>query len=204
MVFLRKKLRHFIFLCLSMVFLSSCSSDGFDDDALPSMTDIFDIFYDDEAFAVPETDSAEQDFKPVPIDKVLDKPKTPTQAPKVVIKEPVADKPVQKADPNCNQRLFLHQRTISNLYRIYLKDNKLCTVIDDTKVAQHFIMVLIKGYSNQDIRILNADKEFLGLYTNAIKNAGIADRVSLNREILNYGCHLLNQEACIAIKKSLY
>ncbi|MFT6084076.1 MAG: hypothetical protein ACJA1M_000965 [Alphaproteobacteria bacterium] len=110
----------------------------------------------------------------------------------------------QKPAPSCDQNLFLENDTISNLYKTYIKKNIICKKITEPKVMQHFVMRLAENYSSQDIRIINADKNFMRLYASAVQGSSAAEKVILNKQILEYGCHLLTPTPCAIMKKSLY
>jgi hypothetical protein len=203
-MFLKNKIIAHFFIIISMLFLANCSFSNTSDDIFSSVANVFDSA-EDEAFAVPNDTEKPSNTQTMADNKKLKVPYVlPKLKQKPVKKAVIAKKNQTIATEKCNQRLFLHQRNVSNLYGIYLKNKKICQKIDDKKVNKHFIDVLIKHYSTQDVRILNADKEFMALYATAIKDANIADKVNLNKQILNHGCHLLNQEACILVKKSLY
>jgi hypothetical protein len=188
------------------LFLSNCGGDtGFD-----TVISDFESIFDDD---FPE----EKKMKPLPaVAKpitILPKPIAKKPIPKIIpVKKIPEDKAIealqkeiaQKKIDACVQSLFLPQETVSNLYKIYIKSNKMCVKINDAKTKKHFVNILIQHYSSQDVRILNADKNFMLLYATAIKNADVADKVRLNKQILTFGCHLLNTNTCAIFKKSLF
>ncbi len=113
--------------------------------------------------------------------------------------------PVKKVTTwhRCEPNLFLLQPNISKLYKIYFTHNKSCHDILDKKVSNHFATLLNQYYTSQEIRILNADIDFLNLYATAIQNADITEKTILNEKVHSQGCHLLKPDACAILKASM-
>ena len=201
-----KKVIWIISTVAATLFLSNCSGDtGFD-----TVVSDFESIFDDDF-------SNETHIKPAPVINnpiiIPVKPIVKTPIKKTIpVKKASEDKAIEALQKEialrdinkCEQSLFLSQDNISNLYKVYVKSNKMCVKIAGPQTKKHFVNVLIQHYSSQDVRILNADRNFMLLYATAIKNADVGEKVKLNKQILNYGCHLLNANTCGVFKKSLY
>jgi|GEM_PF-6992163 len=116
-------------------------------------------------------------------------------------KEKLENQRIQKL---CTENNYLKNSSISQLYQSFLKQGNACTSVSNVNVVKHLVTVISNNYDSQEIRILNADKGFLSLFGNAIAQSARAEKVMLNKKILDYGCHLLKPNACSMIKKSLY
>jgi hypothetical protein len=194
---------------LAVITLSGCGFDKELDESFNQTISDFDALFDD----TPEASTAPQPiFKAIPNEKpiaLLAKNYTNVKKPpikkmplKAAVKKSYPKKRI--ALPQCRQSLFLAQKNISNIYKTYLTHKKSCHAITDLKVKKHFITLLSQYYTSQEVRILNADKDFLTFYTTAIKNTAKPEKIILNNQIIEYGCHLLKPHTCIIIRKSLY
>lgn len=203
-----KKIALLIYSIIGSFMLSACSNESSSSNILSEFDNL--ISPTPDTLKKPQTRSHEKIGKPVQVipynyTEISKKP-TP-QAKSVIAKKDVEVKPTKTEivnKPVCKNNLFLSEKTVSNLYKIYKTVNKDCIEINDPKITKHFTDVLVQTYSSQDTRILNVDKKFLYLYSNAIMNADIQDKILLNQQILNNGCHLLKPDSCALIKKALY
>jgi hypothetical protein len=184
--------------------ISSCAS--IDDNPLESIENIFSSH--EEPHIVPQGPAYSKPVVLVPQDYHKQAPTMikPIMKPAISKQMPTEKtvKPFLKANKSCMPEKFKKQRTVSGLYQTYLKENKACTSITSQDVASAFTAILAQNYATQDVRLLNADVNFLKLYASAIKNAERADKVMLNKQIVSNSCHLLKPTTCSYIKKSLY
>ena len=194
---------------LAVITLSGCIFDKELDESFNKTISDFEVLFDDtpEVSIEPEILSkASPNEKPVALLTKnyanVKKPPIKKIPLKRIVKKSYPKKRI--ALPQYRQNLFLTQKNISNIYKAYLTHKKLCHAITDLKVKKHFITVLSQYYTSQEVRILNADKDFLTFYTTAIKNTAKPEKIILNNQIIKYGCHLLKPHTCILIKKSLY
>lgn len=194
---------------LAVITLSGCGFDKELDEAFNQTISDFETLFDDTS----EASTAPQNLtKAIPNEKPVallaknytnvKKPPIKKIPPKAIVKKSYPKKRI--AVPQCRQNLFLAQKNISNMYKTYLTHKKLCHAITDLKVKKHFITLLGQYYTSQEVRILNADKDFLTFYITALKNTDKPEKIILNKQIIKYGCHLLKPHTCILIKKSLY
>ncbi len=195
---------------MTLLPLSGCGfNDDFDSSFNRAVSDFESLFDDtsESPYQRKPNPNIQAQNKPLPlINKNYSSEKKPT------IKKTLPQNNIhttKKEEPKlniteCKQDLFLSNKNISNLYKTYLTKNKACKTITAPNVVYNFISILTQHYMTQDIRILNADNDFLKLYATAIHNAQASEKVLLNKQILNYNCHLLKPTSCALIKKSLY